>query len=117
MSSEESEGELRSKNRLFHIKVLPWRHPRLTVWLHRLDTLTNSAARSPRFRQYPKRNRQNSLKRSSRPAVDQLPASFYCTQWLAEQSEYKRRALNLNTTEVTLPYIPGGATALSKASR
>ena len=86
MSSEESDGAVGTK-RSFHIKILPWRAPELTVWLHNVDnlslvnedgvTLSSRAVFRARFLSHKVSTFRKPLKG--------LPASFYNSDWLVKR--------------------------------
>lgn len=107
MSSEESEGEPGTTERVYRIKKLPWRSPEVTQWLHRVDAMptknTNGAVLS-RMASY--RTRVTSdLESDSRPPIRCLLKTLYRPEWLRLQLPSSLKDLSVSNVKVTLPKI------------
>lgn len=107
MSSEESEGEVGSKNRRYFVKMLPWRAPSLTAWLYQLDALPAPSGRGLSSRIYHKRNRVvgERLSKTRQPPPG-MPSTFYCQSWLASRTTTSQVRLMISLQLICLPHIP-----------
>jgi hypothetical protein len=106
MSSEASVGEVGTQ-RYYRIKKLPWRHPDLTSWLHRIDMMPLKNARQaiiPR-RSECRQRRPSDLISDSRPPVHGLPMNLYSKDWLHGRSNRFIETLDPRRYMVDLPLI------------
>jgi hypothetical protein len=99
MSSEESDGEIGTAQRIFHVKALPWRHPNLTKWLHSLDAFPRNPSGIIGMRSYSKRTRQRTADQKLLSSVRQPPRglaqALFDPSWLASRSTSARRQLEI----------------------
>jgi hypothetical protein len=107
MSSEESDGECGTSDRIYRIKRLDWRSPELTEWLRRLDgmpTKNKNDAVLARMAFYRTRITSD-LHSTSRPAVPRLPNGFYRAEWVRALGPTSLRDVSITKASVTLPRI------------
>lgn len=106
MSDEESEGPPGAPDRRYFVKLLPWRAPSLTAWLHQIDSLPVAYARPYSNRTYRQRTRipSQSVSEKCNPPIN-LPVTFYCKKWLTSQSEWVLTKLRIMKEEFLLPSI------------
>ncbi|PVF91139.1 hypothetical protein CPB86DRAFT_854736 [Serendipita vermifera] len=107
MSSEESEGEIGSKNRRYFVKVLPWRSEALTTWLHQIDRLP-APRRGKGTRQYTRRTRilNRPLPVSKNRTIPTgLPRAFYREEWIASASKSALARLEVSEENIPIPRI------------
>lgn len=102
MSSDDSEGEVRSKGRRLFVRRSPWRNPAITEWLHSIDRLPNNAEEFD-HRQIERLPGAGTTNRSPPP---RLPRVLYSEVWLLQQSRVSIERLQVSTSMLLLPCIP-----------
>ncbi|KAG8753881.1 hypothetical protein FRC14_005647 [Serendipita sp. 396] len=112
MSSEESEEDIYSKSRHYHIKTLPWRASSLTEWLRGIDYLSTAKPRNSvgRFPRRPHRSPISLVSEYHQPPTG-LPPSFYSSVWLKAQSPKAISALKLSKNIIVPPKFPKSSMA------
>jgi hypothetical protein len=108
MSSEDSDGDIRGTQRVFHVKALPWRHQDLTRWLHYLDKFPRNPIGSIGMRSYSKLTRQRVMDQntlSARQPPRGLSEAFFDPSWLAAQPPFTHQRLNISSGQSKLTLI------------
>lgn len=102
MSSDDSEGEIRGKERRLFVRRLPWRNPAITQWLHSIDRFPN-VGEEPDRRHIERLPGTGATERSPAP---RLPRVLYSEAWLLQQSRMTIERLQISTSILQLPCIP-----------
>lgn len=105
MSSDESEGELRTPDRRFFVRVVPWRNPMITKWLHDVDHLPWPETESLRTPERPSVKRLMGSHITSRSPPPRLPRALYSEAWLLQLSPVNIARLQVSTAMLQLPNI------------
>lgn len=100
MSSDESDDELGAT--VYTTRKLPWRAPRVTLWLRAMDAfylanLANDIGRLQRGKTPHYRINSTQSSKLGRP-VEGLPRNFYDAQWLSQLHPSKRRKIKVDDT-------------------
>lgn len=114
MSSDDSEGEIRTKERRLFVRTLPWRNPVITKWLHAIDSLPNYGTANLNNRNYPCIERLLGSRTTDRSPCPRLPRLLYSEAWILQQSQATMEKLQISIASLRLPVIPDFAMGLPR---